>query len=35
MWERFELFRTAFEKFALFFSFTATLAILVTMVGSG
>ena len=32
MWERFELFWTAFEKFALFFSFVATLAILTTMV---
>jgi hypothetical protein len=32
MWERFELFWTAFEKFALFFSLVATLAILVTMV---
>ena len=32
MWERFELFWTAFEKFALFFSFVSTLAILTTMV---
>ena len=32
MWERFELFWTAFEKFALFFSFVATLTILVMMV---
>ena len=32
MWERLELFWTAFERFALFFSFIATLAILITMV---
>jgi hypothetical protein len=32
MWERFELFWTAFEKFALFFSFIASLAILILMV---
>jgi hypothetical protein len=32
MWERLELFWTAFERFALFFSFVATLAILITMI---
>ena len=32
MWGRFELFWTAFERFALFFSFVATLVILVTLV---
>jgi hypothetical protein len=32
VWERFELFWTALEKFALFFSFVATLTVLVIMV---
>jgi hypothetical protein len=32
MWERFELFWTAFEKFALFFAFVSTLVLLVAAV---